>query len=68
MAAIWDWLAPTKVMELRSFLRLANYYKQFIAVYSKITLLLTELLKKEKEWRWELECRLPSKGSKMLLP
>ncbi|KAJ0007028.1 hypothetical protein Pint_30675 [Pistacia integerrima] len=33
--AILDWLAPTKVNELYSFLGLANYYRKFIKGYSK---------------------------------
>ena len=57
VAAIRDWPTPTKVIELRSFLGLANYYRWFIQGYSKIAIPLTDLMKKEREWKWELECQ-----------
>ena len=57
VASIRDWLAPTKVTELRSFLGLANYYRRFIIGYSKIAFFLTYLLKKEREWEWDAECQ-----------
>lgn len=57
VAAIQDWLAPTKVTELRPFLRLANYYKRFIEGFSKIVIHFTKLLKEKREWRLELECQ-----------
>ena len=50
VAAIRDWPAPTKVIELRSFLGLANYYRRFILGYSKVASALTDLLKKERKW------------------
>ena len=57
VAAIRDWPAPTKVTKLRSFLGLANYYSRFIKGYSKIACPLTDLLKKEKKWEWDVECQ-----------
>lgn len=57
VATIWDWPAFMKVTKLRSFLGLANYYKRFIEG-SKIAILLTDLLKKEREWRWELKWQI----------
>ena len=47
MQAIMEWLVPTKVTELRSFLGLANYYRRFIKGYSKMVSPLTDLLKKD---------------------
>ncbi|KAJ7963973.1 Retrotransposon protein, putative, Ty3-gypsy subclass [Quillaja saponaria] len=44
--AIQEWKTPTSVTELRSFLGLANYYRQFVEGYSMRAVLLTELLKK----------------------
>lgn len=48
--AIQEWEAPTKVIELRSFLGLANYYRRFISGYFAKAAPLTELLKKNKPW------------------
>ncbi|XP_017621263.1 uncharacterized protein LOC108465452 [Gossypium arboreum] len=54
--AIAEWEAPTKVIELRSFLGLANYYRRFIEGYSRITAPLTGMLKKGKVWDWNPQC------------
>ena len=45
--AIVDWQASRHVNYLRSFLGLANYYRKFIAGYSKRAAALTDLLKKD---------------------
>ena len=50
--AIVDWQAPRHVKDLRSFLGLANYYRKFIAGYSKKAATLTDLLKKDIKWVW----------------
>nr|GFB27918.1 uncharacterized protein [Tanacetum cinerariifolium] len=55
--AIQEWEPPTKVMELRSFLGLVNYYRRFIMGYSAIALPLTDLLKKNQAWIWDEECQ-----------
>ena len=47
VSAIVEWPAPAKVLELRSFLGLANYYRRFICGYSKLVNPLTDLLKKD---------------------
>ncbi|XP_062021178.1 uncharacterized protein LOC133737687 [Rosa rugosa] len=54
--AIKEWRNPKNVKELRSFLRLANYYRRFIENYSKKTTPLTELLKKGVTWDWSSDC------------
>lgn len=46
--AILDWEPPTKVIELRLFLGLVNYYSRFIKSYSHITTTLKYMLKKGK--------------------
>lgn len=55
--AIAEWEEPTKVAELRSFLGLVNYYRRFIKGYSGRAAPLTDLLKKDREWRWTDECQ-----------
>jgi len=55
--AMLEWEPPTKVIELRSFLGLVNYYRQFIKGYSVIVAPYTDLLKKERGWTWSQECQ-----------
>ncbi|XP_060191040.1 uncharacterized mitochondrial protein AtMg00860-like [Lycium barbarum] len=54
--AIVDWQAPQSVKDLRSFLGWANYYRKFIAGYSKKAVVLTDLLKKNVVWAWTEKC------------
>ena len=54
--AIMDWLRPTNVTEIRSFLRLAGYYRRFIKDFSKISSPLTNLLKKVVKFEWSSKC------------
>ena len=54
--AIMEWSIPTKVTEFRSFLGLANYYRRFIKGYSKRVSPLTDLLKKDNQWDWSMQC------------
>lgn len=56
MQAIVDWQTPRSVKDLRSFLGLANYYRKFIAGYSKKVAVLTDLLKKNTVWAWTEKC------------
>ncbi|KAJ8471219.1 hypothetical protein OPV22_025562 [Ensete ventricosum] len=56
--AVADWRTPKKVPELSSFLVFVNYYRRFIAGYSKRAAPLTELLKKEQSWRWSDKCEV----------
>jgi hypothetical protein len=50
---ITDWLTPTNLHELRSFLGFGNYYKDFIPDYSRTTRPLHELTKKNIQWHWD---------------
>ena len=50
---ISKWPTPTTVRELRSFLGFGNYYKDFIANYSRIAHPLHKLTKKTVQWHWD---------------
>ncbi|KAI0991137.1 hypothetical protein K3495_g17050, partial [Podosphaera aphanis] len=50
--AISEWQAPTSVKGVRSFLGFANFYRCFVEGFSDITAPLTELTKKNVEWKW----------------
>ncbi|KAL9264667.1 Retrovirus-related Pol polyprotein from transposon 17.6-like protein [Drosera capensis] len=55
--AIQELEPKTKVLELRSFLGLVNYYWRFIKGYSAIVAPLTDLLKKNHAWVWTEACQ-----------
>ena len=55
VAAIVECPAPETVKHLRSFLGMANFFRSFIPVYSEMAAPLTELLKKHKKGKSELE-------------
>jgi hypothetical protein len=46
---IMAWSIPTTVMEIRSFLGLAGYYRRFIEGFSKIAKPMSSLLEKGRE-------------------
>jgi len=43
---------PTKVLELQAFLRMVNYFSNYIPFYSWVTKPLYSLLKKDIAWAW----------------
>jgi len=52
--AVKEWKTPTKVKDIKSFLRFANFYQRFIYNFSYMAKPLNEL-KGKKEWKWEEE-------------
>jgi hypothetical protein len=54
---VLNWMPPTNVSEIRSFLGLAGYYHRFIKDFSKIAKPMTKLLAKNKDFEWTEECQ-----------
>ena len=54
--AMSNWRRPNTVIEIRSFLGLAGYYKRFIEGFSKIALPLTRLTQKGVKFEWSDDC------------
>ena len=50
--AIQDWPTPKRVREVQAFLGFANFYQRFIEDYSKITVPLTKLTRKNEPFEW----------------
>jgi hypothetical protein len=48
--AIMEWLAPTNVTEVHSFMGLAGYYRRFFKGFAKISNLIMELQNKNKKF------------------
>jgi hypothetical protein len=54
---VLNWMPPTNVSEIRSFLGLASYYRRFIRDFSEIAKLITRLLEKSRDFKWTPECQ-----------
>nr|AAL77129.1 Putative polyprotein [Oryza sativa]AAP52413.1 retrotransposon protein, putative, Ty3-gypsy subclass [Oryza sativa Japonica Group] len=54
--SVTKWTPPKTVSHIRSFLRLAGYYRRFIENFSKIVRPMTQLLKKDEKFKWSTEC------------
>jgi hypothetical protein len=50
-----DWKPPRTMYQVRSFLGLAGYYHTFIPNFSKIAKSITDLLKIEEKYVWNVE-------------
>ncbi|GJV82275.1 putative reverse transcriptase domain-containing protein [Tanacetum coccineum] len=53
--AVKNWKTPMTPSEIRSFLGLIGYYRQFIANFSKIAKPLTSLTQKNQKYVWGME-------------
>lgn len=47
---------PKNISEVRSFLGLVGYCRRFIQGFSKLSLLMSRLTRKEIPFQWEKEC------------
>jgi hypothetical protein len=54
---VLNWKLPMNVLEIRSFLGLAGYYRRFIQDFSKIAKPMTWLLEKGKAFKWTQDCQ-----------
>ena len=52
VVGVLNWLAPKTVRDVRKFLGLANYYRQFVKDFAKIAQPLNNLTRKEEKWKW----------------
>ena len=55
--AILNWKPPASVIEIRSFLGLAGYYRKFVEGFLKIAAPLTRLTRKEEPFFWSEACQ-----------
>jgi hypothetical protein len=55
---VLSWKAPTSVSDIQSFLGLVGYYRRFIEGFLKISKPMTELLKKDKQYKWTPACKV----------
>jgi hypothetical protein len=53
---VLEWKALKPVTQIRSFLRLAGYYRRFILIFSKISKPMTKLLEKNVKFKWSTQC------------
>ncbi|KAM1948955.1 hypothetical protein ACFX15_009073 [Malus domestica] len=67
IAAVENWEQPQTVMEVRSFLGLAGYYRRFVKDFSTIALPLTKLTRKDVPFVWSSECEQSFQQLKYLL-
>ena len=65
--AIRGWSAPKNVIEVRSFMGLAGYYRRFIGVFSKIAHPITSLQRKGMKFQWTSDYERSFQHLKQLL-
>jgi hypothetical protein len=64
---ILEWKSATIVHQVRSFLRLASYYRRFILDFSKMIKPIMELLKNDVKFNWSSKCNEAFEQLKKLL-
>ena len=52
VAGVLNWPTLKTVRDVRKFLGLANYYRQFVKDFAKIAQPLNNLTRKEEKWKW----------------
>ncbi|GBG81457.1 hypothetical protein CBR_g32448 [Chara braunii] len=57
VASIRDWPRPQTITEVRSFLGMCGYYRNFVKNYSTIASPLTDLTRLDTPWDWSDECK-----------
>jgi hypothetical protein len=53
---VLSWKSPMSVSDIRSFLGLTRYYRRFIEGFLKISKPITQLLEKDKQFKWTPAC------------
>ena len=56
MEVVLQWERPKTVIEIRSFVGLAGYYRRFIEGFSKIVARWTQLTRKDHPFAWTEQC------------
>uniref|UniRef100_A0A388K4R3 Integrase catalytic domain-containing protein n=1 Tax=Chara braunii TaxID=69332 RepID=A0A388K4R3_CHABU len=67
VASIRDWPRPQTVTEVRSFLGMCGYYRNFVKNYSTVASPLTDLTRLDISWDWSDECEAAFKRLKHAL-
>jgi RNase H-like domain found in reverse transcriptase/Reverse transcriptase (RNA-dependent DNA polymerase) len=57
LSGIRDWPILTMVKQVRGFIGFANFYRQFIKMFSKLILPLNNLLWKDMKFDWNNQCQ-----------
>jgi len=49
---VLKWPTPQCIRDVRKFLGLANYYRQFVKDFAKVALPMNKLTRKDERWKW----------------
>ena len=53
LSGVREWPTPKKLKDVQAFMGFANFYRRFIEGFSEIARPLTDLTKKNSNWKWE---------------